>query len=66
MEIGLEVVLKFLKDIALPINTEKEIFNICMVSSNYNKEISMIVAKTMSMMGLNGNVNIVESPTGRN
>lgn len=36
----------------------------CMVSSNYDSLIARIVAKTMSNVGLNGTVNIVESPTG--
>ena len=36
----------------------------CMVSSNYDSTIARIVAKTMSNVGLNGSVNIVESPTG--
>ncbi len=35
-----------------------------MVSSNFNDEISRIVAKTVDAVGINGNVNIVESPTG--
>ena len=48
----------------MPVSTEEDIFNVCMVSSNYNEEIARIVAKTMTAVGLNGNVNIVESSTG--
>jgi len=60
------VVMDFLKDISMPVSTEDEVFNVCMVSSNYNEEIARIIAKTMMTVGLNGNVNIVESPTGKN
>ena len=35
-----------------------------MVSSNYDALIARIVAKTMISVGINGSVNIVESPTG--
>jgi len=59
------VALDFLKNIAMPVTTEDEVFNVCMVSSNYNEEIARIVAKTMDAVGLNGNVNIIESPTGQ-
>ena len=54
----------FLKDMTMPVSSEDEIFNVCMVSSNYDQTIARIVAKTMSSVGLNGSVNIVESPTG--
>lgn len=64
MDKAMYVVMDFLKDISMPVTTEDEIFNICMVSSNYNKEIARIVAKTMDTVGINGNVNIVESSTG--
>lgn len=64
MEIGLKVVLDFLKDMTLPVSTEEEIYNVCLVSSNYDQGIARIVAKTMSTVGLHGSVNIVESPSG--
>jgi chaperonin GroEL len=64
MEIALGIVMDFLKDMTMPATSEDEIFNVCMVSSNYNELIARIVAKTMSNVGLNGTVNIVESPTG--
>lgn len=64
MDKAFQVVMEFLRDIAMPVSTEDEVFNICMVSSNYNSVIARIVAKTMMTVGINGNVNIVESPTG--
>jgi chaperonin GroEL len=64
MEIALQVVIEFLKDMTMPVSSEDEIFNVCMVSSNYDSLIARIVAKTMITVGINGSVNIVESPTG--
>lgn len=58
--------LNFLQEMALPASTENDLFNICLVSSNYNEDIARIVAQTMITVGINGTVNIVESPTGRN
>ena len=49
----------------MPVSSEDEIYNVCMVSSNYNRDIARIVAKTMASVGMNGRVNIVESPTGQ-
>lgn len=56
--------MSFLKEMAMPVSTEDEIYNVCLVSSNYNQGIARIVAKTMDNVGINGSVNIVESPTG--
>ena len=64
MEIALQVVIDFLKDMTMPVSSEDEIFNVCMVSSNYDSLIARIVAKTMITVGINGSVNIIESPTG--
>ena len=64
MKIGLNVVLDFLREMTIPVSTEDEIYNVCMVSSNYDSNIARIVAKTMANVGVNGSVNIVESPTG--
>ena len=36
MEIALEVVLNFLKDMSMPVSTEEEIYNVCLVASNYD------------------------------
>jgi chaperonin GroEL len=53
-----------LREIAMPVTTEPEILNVCNVSSNYNKNIAEIVAKTLSTVGLDGVINMTESPTG--
>jgi hypothetical protein len=44
LEIALEAVLDFLKEMTLPISSEEEIFNVCMVSSNYDASIARIIA----------------------
>ena len=48
----------------MPVTTEQEILDVCSVSSNYNKSIAVIVAKTLSTVGLEGVINMTESPTG--
>jgi chaperonin GroEL (HSP60 family) len=56
MEIALKVVIDFLKDMTMPVSSEEEIFNVCMVSSNYDALIARIVAKTMISVGINGTI----------
>jgi len=41
-----------------------EIKNVCSVSSNYNETISEIVAMTLHTVGLDGVINMTESPIG--
>ena len=48
----------------MPVTTELEVLNVCQVSSNYNDNVAQIVAKTLNTVGLEGVVNITESPTG--
>ena len=38
--------------------------NACNVASNNNRAVSEIVAKTLSTVGLDGVINMTESPTG--
>jgi chaperonin GroEL len=57
-------VLKFLREISMPVTTETEILNVCNVSSNYNRSVAEIVAKTLNTVGLEGVINMTESPTG--
>ena len=38
--------------------------NVCNVSSNYNQNIAEIVARTLTTVGLEGVINMTESPTG--
>ena len=61
---SLQVVSAFLREISMPVTTEREVFNVCQVSSNYNEAIAQLVAKTLNTVGLDGVVNITESPTG--
>ena len=48
----------------MPITTEEEIKNICMVSSNHTKRIADIVSQTLIAVGIDGVMQIVPSPTG--
>ena len=48
----------------MPVTQMNEIKNICNVSSNYNDNIAEIVARTLTTVGLDGVINMTESPTG--
>jgi chaperonin GroEL (HSP60 family) len=48
----------------MPVTTETEILNVSDVSSNYNRSVAEIVAKTLNTVGLEGVINMTESPTG--
>ena len=48
----------------MPVSTEPEILSVCNVSSNYNQIVAEIVAKTLTTVGLEGVINMTESPTG--
>ena len=58
------IVTQFLREIAMPVTTEQEIKNVCYVSTNFNSNIAEIVAKTLNTVGLEGVINMTESPTG--
>ena len=64
MDKGLEVVLGFLKEIAMPVSQQEELRNVCLVSSNHNERISDIISQVLTSVGLDGIMNITESPTG--
>lgn len=38
--------------------------NVCLVSCNHNEKIANIVSKVITTVGIDGVMNIVESPTG--
>lgn len=64
MDKALQVVLGFLKDISMPISQPEELKNVCMVSSNHDERIANIVSRVLDEVGIDGVMNIVESPTG--
>ena len=64
MDKALKIVLGFLKDISMPISQPEELKNVCMVSSNHNEKIAHIVSNVLNAVGIDGVMNIVESPTG--
>lgn len=66
MEKALKIVLEFLKSMAMPVSEFDEVKNVCLVSSNHDEEIASIVAGVLTSVGLDGTLNIVESPTGKN
>ena len=44
MDKGLEVVLGFLTEMAMPISQQEEVRNVCLVSSNHNEHVSDIIS----------------------
>ena len=48
----------------MPVTTEREVEKVCEIASNYNEHVGQLVAKTLNTVGLDGVVNITESPTG--
>ena len=48
----------------MPVTSEQEIQNVCYVSTNFNQNIAEIVAKTLNTVGLDGVINMTESPIG--
>jgi chaperonin GroEL len=64
MDKALKIVLGFLKDISMPISQPEELRNVCMVSSNHDEKIASIVSSVLDAVGIEGVMNIVESPTG--
>lgn len=64
MDKALKVVLDYLKNISIQISQPEEIKNVCMVASNHNEKIANIVSQVIQSVGIDGVMNIVESPTG--
>ena len=48
----------------MPVTQSSELEALCNISSNYNPMVAEVVAQTLSMVGLDGVVNMTESPTG--
>jgi chaperonin GroEL (HSP60 family) len=44
MDLALRVVIGYLKEMSMPVSTEEDIYNICLVSSNNDKTVARIVA----------------------
>ena len=53
-----------MKDMSMPISEAEEIKNVCLVSSNNNENIASIVSEVFMSVGIDGVMNIVESPSG--
>ena len=60
----MNVVLQFLKEISSPVTSQKEIEAVCKVASNDDYIITEIVSKTLGSVGLDGVINMTESPIG--
>lgn len=48
----------------MPVTQPKELENLCLVAANQNLIVAEVVAQTLAMVGLEGVVNMTESPNG--
>jgi len=56
--------IKYLEEIKFKISCHKDLFNLAMITTNQNLEISEIVSEALSKVGLKGLITLEESQTG--
>eukprot|EP01016_Furgasonia_blochmanni_P017550 TRINITY_DN2028_c0_g2_i2.p1 TRINITY_DN2028_c0_g2~~TRINITY_DN2028_c0_g2_i2.p1 ORF type:complete len:652 (-),score=51.85 TRINITY_DN2028_c0_g2_i2:221-2062(-) len=56
-------VLEFLEEIAHPVSSREDKFNVAMVSTNYDKQLSGVVADAIHHVGIHGQIHIEPSNT---
>jgi chaperonin GroEL len=56
--------LEFFEEIKIEIKNKRELFNLAMITTNHNEEISKIVSEGLISVGPKGIIQIEESPTG--
>lgn len=49
---------------AVPAELEEEMFNVAMVSCNFDEKVARVVSKAMYKVGKEGTINLGESPSG--
>ena len=66
MEKSREKILEFLEEISVQAKEKKDLFNIALVSSNYNENIAEIVSESLWEIGLDGIIEIEAGTRGHN
>jgi chaperonin GroEL (HSP60 family) len=61
-----KLTLKYLENTKRNINKRSEIYDLAMITTNKDKNISEIITESLMQTGINGFLNIEESPTGLN
>jgi chaperonin GroEL len=64
IELAGKILLEFLEKTKKKVTKKEEIFNLAMITTNKDKLISDIITESLMKTGLNGFLNIEESPTG--
>lgn len=64
IEQAAKILLEFLEQIKRKITKKQDIHNLAMITTNKDKLISEIITEALIRTGLNGFLNIEESPTG--
>lgn len=64
IEFAGKIFLEFLEKNKRKVSKRDDIFNLAMITTNKDKIISEIITESLFKTGLNGFVNIEESPTG--
>lgn len=64
IELAGKILIEFLEKTKRNVTKKEEIFNLAMITTNKDKIISDIITESLMKIGLNGFLNIEESPTG--
>ncbi len=64
IEFAGKILLEFFEKNIRKVSKKEEIFDLAMITTNKDKIISEIITESLFKIGLNGLVNIEESPTG--
>lgn len=64
IDLAADIVNDFLADMAVPVDDNRQILNVAMVSANGDKEIAEAIAKAMREVGAGGVLTVEESATG--
>jgi chaperonin GroEL len=64
IEFAAKKMIEYLEEIKIKIKTHKDLFDLAMITTNQNVEISEIVSEALSKVGLKGLITLEESQTG--
>jgi chaperonin GroEL len=66
IELAASMFIKELERLKVLIRKKEDLFNLAMITTNKNKELSEIVTEALVNLGMSGIVSLEESPTGEN
>ncbi len=65
IEFAAKKLLEYFEEIKIHIKSHKDLFNLAMITTNQNEEISEIIAEALDKVGLKGTITLEESQTGK-